>query len=64
MTILRCAVDGGVDVLAGGAAVVVGEDGGAVEDVGLFGVVGRHDHVAGGEALLQGFDDGGVCGGG
>ena len=62
MTILRMgspfrAGNGGVEVLAGGAAVFVFEDRGAVEDVGLLGVVGRHDHLAGGEALVEGGED-------
>ena len=49
MTILRrlCRQIGGVEVLAGGAAVGVGEEGGAVEDVGLLGVVGRHGDAGG-----------------
>ncbi len=40
-----------VEVLAGGAAVGVGQQGGAVEDVGLLAVVGRHGDAALGEAL-------------
>ncbi len=52
--------DGGVEELAGGAAVVVFEDGGAVEHVGLLGVVGRHGHLARGEALVELSEDGGV----
>ena len=31
---------------------------GAVEDVGLLGVVGRHDHLAGGEAFVERGEDG------
>ena len=50
--------DGGVEVLRGGAAVLVVEDGGAVEDVGLLGVVGRHDHLACGEAFVERGEDG------
>ena len=38
---------------AGSAAVLVFEDGSAVEDVGLLGVVGRHDHLAGGETFVE-----------
>ena len=37
----------------GGAAVFVVEDDGAVEYVGLLCVVGRHHHLAGGEALVE-----------
>ncbi len=66
MTILRMGFavgcgDDGVEVLAGGAAVGVGEDGGAGEDVGLLGVVGRHDDLAGGVALVEVGDDGVVA---
>jgi len=45
--------EGGVEPLAWGAAVGVGEEGGTGEDVGLAGVVGRHGHVAGGEAVVE-----------
>ena len=55
------AVDGGVEELAGGAALWVLEDGGAFEDVGLLGVVGRHHHLARGEALVERGEDGGVA---
>ena len=55
------ALEDGVEPLAGGAAVGVGEEGGAVEDVGLADVVGRHGHVAGGEACLEGGEDVGVA---
>ena len=75
MTILRRAglggVEDGVEPLAGGAAVGVFEEDGAVEDVGLFGVVGGHGDLAGGESLVERGEDGGVgaevdveCGGG
>ncbi len=47
-----------VEILAGGAAVLVVEDDRAVEDVGLLGVVGWHDHLAGGEAFVEGGEDG------
>ena len=43
---------------AGGAAVFVLDDGGAVEDVGLLGVVRRHDHLARGEAFVECSEDG------
>src|ERR1700722_19852301 len=53
-------INDGVEILAGGAAVFVFKDGGSVEDVGLLGVVGRHDHLPGGEALVELGEDGGV----
>lgn len=52
---------GDVQPLAGGAAVGVGQDGGAFDLVGLLGVVGRHGHVTGGEALAQEFEEGFVA---
>jgi hypothetical protein len=52
---------GGVEPLAGGAAIGVGEEGGTGEEVGLLGVVGRHGHVAGGEALAEGLEQGVVA---
>jgi len=42
-----------IDVLCGSAAVLVFEDGSAVEDFGLLGVVGRHDHLAGCETFVE-----------
>ena len=61
----------GVEVLAGRAAVFVVEDDCAVEDVGLLRVVGRHHHLARGEAFVESGEDGVVgvkadveCGGG
>src|SRR5271170_1135369 len=50
--------DGGVEVLGGSAAVLVADNGGAVEDVGLLGVVGWHDHLARGEAFVESSEDG------
>ncbi len=51
---LAVSVVGDVEPLAGSAAVAVGEDGRRLRLVGLLGVVGRHVHVAGGEALAGG----------
>src|SRR6185312_2148351 len=47
------AVDCRVEPLAGGAAGFVLEEDGAVDDVGLLLVVGRHGDAAGDEFLLQ-----------
>jgi len=47
--------------LAGSAAVAVGQELGAGDDVGLAEVVGGHGHLAGGEALGDGGEDGGVA---
>ncbi len=55
---MRCPLVGEVEPLAGRAAVEVGQDLGAFDLVGLLGVVGRHLHVAGGEALLEELEDG------
>ena len=44
--------------MAGGAAVLVVEDYRAIEDVGLLGVVGWDDHLAGGEAFIERGKDG------
>ena len=56
MTILRCRSPGGatgVEPLAGCAAVAVGEEFGAVDDLGLLFVVGRHGDAALGEAFVE-----------
>lgn len=44
----------GVEILSGSAAIFVFEDGGAVEDVCLFRIVRRHDHLACSEAFVEG----------
>ena len=58
---LAVAVEGGVEPLAGGAAVGVGEDGCAFEDVGLLEIVGGHGDAPGGGAGVEGGDLGGVA---
>ncbi len=52
-TTILPASDGGGKVLAGGAAGAVGENRGAVEDIGLLEVVGRHGDAAVGEASFE-----------
>jgi hypothetical protein len=54
------AVVGEVEVLAWGAAVGVGEEGCAVDELGLLGVVGGHGHAAGCKPRLQRQDRGRV----
>ena len=65
MTILRSVRpsrggEGGVEVLAGGAAVFVVQDDGSVELVGLLDVIGGHGDAARGEALVQVGENGGI----
>ena len=50
----------GVAPLAGGAAVAVGEELGAVDDLGLLFVVGRHGDAARGETFVERGDGVGV----
>jgi len=53
--------EGGVEPLAGSAAVGVGKDGGTVEDVGLLEVVGGHGKAPVGGAGMEGGDELGVA---
>ena len=58
---LAIAGEGDVEPLAGGGAVGVGEDGCALEDVGLLEVVVGHGDAPGGGAGVEGGDLGGVA---
>src|ERR1039458_4412506 len=50
----------GVKPLAGGTAVGVGKDGGALKNISLLEVVGGHGHARGSCAGMEGGDQGGV----
>ncbi len=56
---LAIAGEGGVEPLAGRAAVGIGENGCALEDVGLLEIVWRHGDAPGGGAGVEGGD---LCG--
>ncbi len=55
------AVELTAEPLSGGGAVGIGKNGGAVENVGLLGVVGRHLPSALGEALFETSEDFGIA---